>query len=97
MAWTPIAPWHLGAVQKVTAGATSAQSTAVGDQTYAVMLTCITADVNIEIGSNPIATSSSWIIKTTDSPLVVRCAPGDKIAYIQNTSGGVLYISELSH
>jgi hypothetical protein len=97
MPWTPISPWRLGTVQKVTAGASSAQSSAVGDQTYAVMITCMTANVNIAIGPNPTASASTWLVKTTDQPLVLKCAPGDKVAYIQNSSGGVLYIAEVSH
>jgi hypothetical protein len=98
--WTVVAPWRTlgGTGQNITATATSATFTnAVSNQTRAVLLTAKTANVRVEIGPKPTATATSLLIKTTDSPLVIGCSPGDKVAVIQDSSGGVLNLVELTH
>lgn len=101
MGWTPVSPWKIipTTTQKMTATGTSAASgTIVGTQTRAIMLTCMTANVHFEVGPSPVATATgSFLLKTTDDPLIVGCQPGDKVAVIQDTSGGVLYFCELTH
>lgn len=84
--------------QKLTVGASSGQSAAFGTQTRALIITALTANVHIEIGPNPVASATtSYLLKTTDPSLVIGCAPGDKIAAIQDTGAAVLYVAELSY
>lgn len=94
--------WPLGIVggtsQKVTATASSAKLTnAFGTQTRAIMLTAETANVRVEFGPNPTATANSMLIKTSDPPLVVGIGAGDTVAVIQDSSGGVLTVAELTY
>ena len=81
--------------QKVAVGAASAASAAVGAQTYAVLLSTST-NCHIAFGTAPVATTSNWLLKATDPGLVLGIAPGEKIAVIQDTAGGSLYIMELT-
>ncbi len=75
--------------------AASAQSAAVGSATYAVLLSC-SQNVHIEIGPNPTATASTWMLKSTDPGLIMGLAPGDKIAVRGDTAAGTLYMVELT-
>ena len=81
--------------QKVAVGATSAQSAAVGPQTYAVLLSCST-NCHILFGTNPVATTSNWLFKATDPGLILGINPGEKIAVIEDSAVGSLYIMELT-
>lgn len=99
MGWVANAvPKMLGnSTQKFTATASSQQSNAVGGFTRILMLTCMTANVHYEIGPNPIASATtSPLLKATDPPLFIGCAPGDKVAVIQDSSGGVFALTEMT-
>ena len=99
MGWTVIAPWKLqdGATQKLTVGAASVASAAVGAHTQALLLSATTnCHVRISNAGNA-ATVTDTLIKTTDDPLVVGCAPGDKVSVIEDSAAGILSITELTH
>ncbi len=94
--WTPISPWRLGATQTVAIGGAHAESSAVGAQTRAVLISA-TSDCHIVIGANPTATTSTTLIRSAYPPLVFAATPGDKVSVIQDSAGGTLYVTELTH
>jgi len=96
--WLPIAPWKpvAGSGQKVAFTGVSAQSAAVGTQTHAVLLAA-TSDCHVEFGSNPTATATSCFIKGGTAPIPLAIGSGMKIAVVQDTAAGNLFITELSH
>ncbi len=94
--WTPVSPWKLGAAQTVAIGASSVDSSAVGSETRALLISA-TSDCHIVINGNPTATATSTLIRSAYPPLVFGCGPGDKVAVIQDSASGTLYVTELSH
>lgn len=74
--------------------AASAQSAAIVTG-YAVLLSC-TQNVHIEVGVNPTATASTWMLKSTDPGLIIGLSPGEKIAVRGDTASGTLYMVELT-
>ena len=97
--WVPLSPARPQvaiAGQNLTLGATSVQSAAVNSQTYMVRLSS-TGNCHVAIGMNPTATATDMLVKATDGPWLVKVAPGEKIAVIQDASGDngkILNISE---
>jgi hypothetical protein len=85
-----------GSSQKLSAGASSSQSAAFGTQTRALMLTVLTNAVHIRTGTNPTATTTDYLLKPSDPSLVLGVGPGDKLALIQETGAGTLYVVELT-
>lgn len=98
MAWYPIAPWRplAGKGQNLTTGASSVASTAFGDNVQAVQISA-TANCHVAVGQSPTATATDMLIKASDPPLVIRVAPGEQIAVIQDTASGTLNIIEMTH
>lgn len=95
--WTPISPWRLGACQTVAIGGSHAETgTAFNAQTRAVLIAA-TSDCHIVIGTSPVATSSGTLIRSAYPPLVFACGPTDKVSVIQDSAGGTLYVTELTH
>lgn len=99
MGWTPISPWKVkdGSGQTVpyTLSGT-ASSTAVGAQTYAVSLSCITGNCVVRIGANAATATKDVLLKSTDPARVLGCAPGDKVN-VFGIAAGTLYMAELTH
>lgn len=91
-----------GTAQVLTATATSAQSTAFGQETTLVRiatsnLTGAGAHLHIAIGTNPTATTSNTIIPCGLIEYVV-VAPGDKIAVLRGGGTNVdLSITEITN
>lgn len=99
MGWICISPFRpiSKTGQNVAIGSASVASTAVGSQTYAVQLSAL-GNCHVEIGPAPTATAASMLVKASDPPLVVKIAPGEKVAVIQDASAtGNLNIVELTH
>lgn len=99
MGWTIISPARpiAGTGQNLTLGAASVQSGAVGAHTYMVQLSA-TGNCHVEIGAAPTALATSMLIKASDPPLLVKVAPGEKIAVIQDgASTGTLNVVEMTH
>lgn len=97
--WTPISPWKLGAVQKLTTGAASAKTTAFGSETRALLVSC-TADCHIVVAAlsaNPAAVAGSTLLKANWPPVILGCDPADALAAIQDVGAGSVYVTELSH
>ncbi len=95
----------LGAVQKITFDGTNKQSTAVGANTRAVLLSVVTSACKVAIGapslnsgSGPDATQAAagFPLQPGMPPFALRCSPGDKVAVTQLSAGGDLYISEVA-
>ena len=96
MAWYPISPWKLGAVQKLSIGAAPTQATAFNGQTKALLLVA-TADCHVRTGGNPTAVATDTLIKAAHPPIVIGIGVGDLISVIQDSTTGSLYVTELSH
>lgn len=86
--------FEAGASQTVTISGTSAQSSAVGTYTFVVRLIS-TTDCYVAFASNPTATTSDMFIPGDKIERFFRIRPGDKIAAIQDSAGGTLYITEV--
>lgn len=81
-----------GASQTRAFTGTSAQSAVMGDNTYVVRLTA-SADCFVAIGANPTATTSSTFLPAGVVEYV-EIFPGQRVAAIQASSAGTLYITE---
>lgn len=69
-------------------------TTAFAAQTRHVML-WTTTDAHIKFGAAPTATTSDLPIPG-NVPMVFACRPGEKISAIQVSTGGTLYVGELT-
>jgi len=99
MGWNLIAPWKLqvGKAQVVAVGAAHAESTALGAYTNAVLLSS-TTNCHVRIGRPGLAAvATDTLIKASDPPIVLGCAPGDEVSVIQDAAAGNLSITELTH
>jgi len=86
---------RLGTVQTVTIGAASAACTnPFGDQTREIRVIC-TANAHVVIAGTPVATTGDTYMALGREE-EFRVNPGEKIAVIQNSAGGVLYVTELT-
>jgi hypothetical protein len=86
----------VGATQTITSSGTSAAtSSAVGAQTYAVSIAA-TEDVYITFAAAPTATATNGVFHKKDWPTTYRISPGEKVAAIQVSTGGTVYVSELT-
>lgn len=100
--WFPIAPWRpiAGTGQNITLGGSSVQSSAFdasGESAQAVQISS-TGNCHVAVGTNPTAATTDMLVKASDPPLVVRIAPGEKIAVIQDgASTGTCNVIELTH
>jgi hypothetical protein len=81
-----------GTYQKVTTSGTSAQSSATQGTTTIVQLYA-DQDCYVAFGSNPTATTSTMFLPLGQI-LYVGVTPGHKIAVIQSTTAGTLFITE---
>lgn len=82
-----------GTSQALSFSGSSAQSTAVGTQTTLVRLFA-TQDCFIAIGANPTAAANTSYFLPGGIIDFVGIQPGQKIAAIQSSQSGTLYISE---
>jgi len=87
----------LGSDQKLACTNTaSAASSAFGSATYAILLSC-DQNMHIQIGESPTATTSTWLLKSTDPGLILGVTQGQKIAgRCDSAATGNLYIVELT-
>ena len=85
-----------GATQTITsAGTSAATSSAVGSQTYAVTISA-TEDVYLAFAAAPTATATNGVYLKKDWPTTYRISPGEKVAAFQVSTGGTVYVSELT-
>jgi hypothetical protein len=70
----------------------------MGSETYAVRLSAITGNVVVTIanGGKAATATKDVLIKSTDDPVVLGCAPGDKVS-AWGLAAATLYIVEMSH
>lgn len=88
----PIPVFKLGTSQDVPVGGASVQSTAFSAKTTAIRLTA-DVDCRYAIGTSPTATATSIRLPAGGIDYV-GCAPGDKIAVIQEATAGILNVTE---
>ena len=84
-----------GVTQALTSSGSSAASSAVGDQTYAVAITA-TENVYVTLGGAPTATATNGMYLEQDWPHYLSIHPGEKVAVLQVSTGGTVYVSELT-
>jgi hypothetical protein len=94
MAGPPIMRIVDASTQSVAVSGTSAQSTAVSAATGYVRLFATTL-CHIRIGSNPTATTSNMPLGA-NVPEYFVVPSGMKVAAIQNSASGTLYITEVT-
>jgi len=96
---TQPAPWRAqdGKTQVLTVPLNgTVASSAVGAQTYAVMLSVITGNCMVRVNQGIAASASQGIlVKTTDPPLVLACGATDKVEAF-GIAAGTLYVNELT-
>jgi len=74
----------------------TAASAAVGPQTNAVRLSCITGNCLVRINGGTAASATQGaLLKTTDYPAIFLCAGGDKVE-VFGVAAGTLYLDELT-
>jgi len=85
----------IGTSQVLTTSSSSQQSTAVSDKTSIIRLFC-TKDCFIAIGPNPTVTTSGTTGAFLPGGIIEYFGvnPNDKIAVIQVSASGTLYITE---
>jgi|TARA_R110000824_G_scaffold140275_2_gene306035 hypothetical protein len=85
-----------GVTQAITTSGTSAQTaSAISEQVYVASITA-SEDAYIVFGTNPTATSANGIFLLKDWPTDFSVRPGEKVAAIQVSAGGTVYVSELT-
>lgn len=83
-----------GVSQKKAFNGTSAQSTAVGISTSIVRLVA-TEDCHLAFGTNPTAVADgTCMFLPADTECYIGIQPSHKIAVIQDSAGGDLFITE---
>ena len=82
-----------GVGHMVAIGASSTQSTAFQSTTTAIQV-CSTVACFISLGSNPTAVANTSSYLPANVPVIYSCNLGDKIAVIQASSSGSLYVTE---
>ena len=97
--WVPLSPWKpiAGSGQNVSIGAASTQAAnKFGAQTRACYVYA-SANCHIRIGQNPTAVATDTFIVGGASGVVLGCNPNDLIAVIQDSAGGTLNVTDLTH
>lgn len=85
-----------GTTQSITTSGTSAATTnAVGGQTYAVRIHA-TAAAFITFAGTPTATTSD-VFMAAGATEYFAISPGEKVAAIQSSEAGTVYVTELTH
>lgn len=103
MKWLTIAPWRpiAGTGQNITIGASSVASSAFdpnGENAQAIQISAIGGNCHVALGMAPTAAATDQLVKASDPPIILRIAPGEKLAVIQDASStGTLNIIELTH
>lgn len=88
----PIQALRLGNVQRLDVGAGSVQSDPFGPDVTAIEVVADT-DCHIAISYDPTATTDSWFLPAgLDRAFSVE--PGMRLAVIQKTEGGALWLNE---
>ncbi len=99
MSWTTVAPWKpiLGSGQSAafTSGASATFTNPVGARTHAILISVITANCLVKLATAAAATSDI-LVKSTDGPLIIGCAPGDHVS-VWGLGAGTAYLCELTH
>jgi hypothetical protein len=94
MSFYPSSP-RQGASQNVAVTTVSAASTALGAQTYQVLLVATVA-CNFRIGDGtPVAVATDTLLPA-NFPMTFVCTPGQKVAGIVGTGSATLSVTELS-
>lgn len=89
-------PYRWGVTQKITTGAASATGSAFGAQTYAIRVVATVA-CHLHIAQPAVAAAATDPFIGGVAPAeYIRVSPGDIPTAIQDTAGGVLYITELT-
>jgi len=86
---------RLGAAQNVSTSTTSAASSALGSETYQVLLVADAA-TRVRIGDGTPTAVAADTLLPANVPMIFICTPGQKVAAILGTGTGNLSVTELS-
>jgi hypothetical protein len=86
---------RLGTAQNVSTSTTTAASSALGTETYQVLLVADVA-TRIRIGDGTPSAVTTDTLLPANVPMFFICTPGQKVAAILGTGTGNLSITELS-
>jgi hypothetical protein len=92
-----------GRAVAVAAGSNTTDAVAMGPQTrfcalsLAPAATGYVALVTISQGGTAATATADLAIKSSDPPLLVGCAPGDKVSVWGITGTGELYVTEMTY
>ena len=81
-----------GGAHSLTTGVGSVETDPLTDGTTVVFLFC-DQNAHVKIGQDPTATTSDFLLPASNF-LALRVNPGDKVAAIQETAAGTLWVSE---
>lgn len=99
MSWIVTSPPRpiAGSGQNLAIGAASVASGAFGPGVQMIMVSAL-GNCHVAIGQAPVAVATDLLLKATDPPLLLKVAPGEKIAVIQDgTATGNLNIVQATH
>lgn len=86
----------VGGTQSVAyTGTHGAITTAVGTQTRHVVVVATSA-CHIQFAVTPVATTADFYLPA-DTPVMLTIRPGQKVSAIQVSTGGTLYVSEMTY
>lgn len=84
--------------QNITIGAASVASAAFAANTQMIQVSAIGGNCHVKLGVTPTAVATDMLVKATDTPLLLRVTPTEKIAVIQDgASTGTCNIVECTH
>lgn len=90
------AVFRLGTGQNVTTSGTSAASTAFGAQTYEIRV-AVTEAAYVRVGDGTPTAVTGDTLMAAGSVEYFRVSPGQKIAAIQVSTGGIMNVTELTY
>ena len=95
--WRPIV--GSGRAVAIANGSNTTDTVAMGTQTYACLVSATGSNCMITLQHGGVAATATTdiLLKTTDPPLLLACAPGDKISTYGLTTTGNVYVTEMTH
>lgn len=87
---------QVSSTQKVSVSGTSAATTNTigGERTWAVVRLLSTTDCHVAFAASPTATTNNMLLKA-NMPEYFKMNSGDKVAAIQSSASGTLYVTHM--
>lgn len=91
-----MAAFRLGAAANVTTSGTSAASSAFGSQTYEIRVS-VTEATYVRVGDGTPTAVAGDTLMHAGSVEYFRVTPGQKVAGLQVSTGGIMNVTELTY